>query len=205
MFNTLNQKFERIQFTRGKQKAFLEDLCSLIEDGVPATQAIDTISQISEGITKTVAADILQSISQGQPLAEGMKAWFSRPLVEVIRAGESGGTLPETLHATTKSFSQQTNAIAMLVQSLIYPIVVLIVALGVSVFIKNSVLDNFAQIKPIQQWPDVGRTFYDFANITQHWWWLIVLLMIVIVIFVARMLKHWTGKSRKLIDRFLLL
>src|SRR5262249_12303824 len=103
-------RYHHWQFTRKYQQAFLEDLASLIEDGVHASQAIDVIISVSMGITKKVAESISVSIAKGQSLADGMQAWFSHAIVEMIRVGESNGALPQTLRAASTTFSQYANA-----------------------------------------------------------------------------------------------
>src|SRR3990172_13138321 len=148
MVDKINQFWQRLQFARRQQQAFLEDLCSLIKDGVPINQAIETIRDISSVITKRVAANSANQIAQGKLLANGMQGWFKRPLVEVVRAGESSGRLTATLTSATQSFSKQSHAVTGLINGLLYPLTVVILALAVTVFIKNSVLMSFAKIKP---------------------------------------------------------
>lgn len=205
MFNKLNQQFEKLQFTRKKQQAFLEDLCVLIEDGVPLNQAVDTIRLVSDGATKMVATHIMTSISKGELLADGMQDWFQRPIIEVVRAGEMGGTLTRTLQAAATSLSLTTGTIGTLVSALVYPAIVVMLAFGVAVFVKCLVLDSFAQIKPVTQWPNAGRALYDLAYFTQHWWWALLIFIVLLVFSIVEMLKHLTGDSRKFVDTLPLL
>lgn len=205
MYNKFRQYFNQLQFTRKQQKAFLEDLASLINDGVPLNQAIETIRDVSTGITQYIAAHIAHQIAQGKLLADGMNGWFKRPLVEIIRAGENSGTLTRTLAAATQSFAQQSNAIAALLNALFYPLTVVLLALGVSVFIKNSVLISFAKIKPVSTWPSVGQSLFYLGDITQTWWWLILLLLITAAILIAKLLRDYTGEFRFALDKFPLL
>src|SRR5436853_203668 len=99
-------RWQRFQFNRKYQRAFLEDFAALIEDGVPANQAIDVIIGVSGGITKKVAEAISLSLAKGQSIAGGMQYWFSHAVVEVIRVGESNGALPQTLRAAANSYTQ---------------------------------------------------------------------------------------------------
>src|SRR3990167_792471 len=149
MFKAWNQQFQAWQFTRKNQHAFLEDTLSLIEDGVPATSAIGTIKEINIGINKIVAQNIENNLAQGKSLADGLENWFSPSVVEIIRAGEAGGTLQKSLRAAIETFAEQIGAIRVIVHSLVYPLVVLVLALVVLVFVKNSVLNNFLDMKPL--------------------------------------------------------
>src|SRR3990167_7926930 len=89
--------FKRWQFGNKAQLAFLEDLYTLIDDGIPANRAVDMIAQVTTGLNREVALVISQKIGQGQPLAEGMKNWFSINVIEIIRIGEAGGALAQTM------------------------------------------------------------------------------------------------------------
>lgn len=205
MFEKTKQQWQKLQFTRKYQRAFLEDLASLIEDGVSVTQAVETIRQITSGVTKMVATEVMNHISQGNLLADGMKGWFPYPVVEAIRASESGGTLKLALRNTATSFSERSNAINILIKSLLYPLIVFILALVVVVFIKNYVLITFAQIKPISQWPDIGKNLYALGYVTEHWWWFFLLFFSLIILFIVKTLQYLTGEVRRWIDKIPLL
>jgi hypothetical protein len=61
--------YKHWQFGNKKQLAFLEDLYTLINDGIPANRAVDMMSQVSTGLTTEVAASLTINIGRGQPLA----------------------------------------------------------------------------------------------------------------------------------------
>jgi len=205
MQTTWQEKWLLFQFTRKRQQAFLEDLCSLVDDGVPVSSAIDTIADVTEGVNQKVARIISDKIAEGQLLADGMQGWFHPAIVEVVRAGESGGNLPDSLRAGLNTFADQTSAWSVMLNSLVYPVCVIILALIVVVFIKNSVLVRFAEIRPVALWPEIGRDLYFLGVIVERWWWLILLLLIAALFVVRKMLHQLTGSSRKFIDHFPLL
>ena len=93
----LTSGFKRWQFGNKKQLAFLEDFYLLVNDGIPANRAIEMMAQVTTGLTHEVAQSLADKIAEGQPLAEGMKSWFSPNVVEIIRVGEAGGALGANL------------------------------------------------------------------------------------------------------------
>ena len=101
-----------------------------MRDGVPVGQAVDTISQISSGLNKEVALHIMRRLSQGKQLADGMRLWFSRATIEIIRAGESSGTLEQTMASALESLGQQSSAVGGLVSAMVYPLTVFVAALA---------------------------------------------------------------------------
>lgn len=194
------QQFYHLQFTRKHQQAFLEDLAALIEDGVPASQAIDVIISVSGGIIKRVAESVSVSLAKGQSLADGMQFWFSHPVVEVIRVGESNGALPQTLRAAASTYTNYSSTLNSFLASVLYPLSVVVLALIMTVFIKNSVLTSFLDIKPLAQWPAVGKNLYRIGATVQAGWWLILITVGLLTVIVNNILKNVTGEVRAWID-----
>lgn len=193
--------WHQLQFGRKAQQAFLEDLCSLLKDGVSINTAIETIREVSTGVTKKIAIHILDQLAQGKLLADGLYTWFQHPLVEVIRAGENSGTLTTTLTSATQSFNQKSSAITAFFNAIIYPLTVVLLALGVTVFIKNSVLLSFAKIKPIAEWPSVGQSLFHIGQMTETWWWLALIMLLFLIVVVIKVLRDLTGGARHFIDQ----
>ena len=194
------RRWQHLQFTRRHQQGFLEDLAALIEDGVPASQAIDVIIGVSAGISKTVAESVALSIAKGQSLADGMQAWFSHAVVEMIRVGESNGALPQTLRAAANSYTQYSSTLNAFLASVLYPLSVVVLALIVTVFIKNSVLHSFVEIKPLAAWPTVGRILFRVGAIVQAGWWLMIITVVILIMIVNNILKNVTGEIRRWLD-----
>lgn len=201
MFENLQKKLQAAQFTSKLQQAFLEDMANLIQDGVPINRTIETIAAISKGISKEVAEEMGEALARGQLLADGMQGWFPPSIVEIVRAGENSGSLGETLARAAESLAKQGGAVGAVIASLVYPLVVLCGALGMLVFIKDSVFENFKDIKPIAQWSGIGRDLYHFASFIQHWWWFIILALVGSVVLVSVVLRHVTGDVRRVIDK----
>lgn len=196
----LVMRWRRAQFNRKPQQAFLQDLAALIEDGVPASQAIDVIIGVSGGISKTVAEAIAVSIAKGQSLADGMQPWFSHAVVEIIRTGESNGALPQTLRSAANMYTSYAGTLNAFLSSVLYPLSVIILALAITVFVKNSVLKSFLDIKPLNTWPDIGRNLYRVGSIVESGWWLILLTAGLLGIIINNVLKNVTGHLRSWID-----
>lgn len=200
MFEAITQKFKNLQFTRRLQQAFLEDVSVLIEDGVPANQAVLTVAQIATGPVQNVANAILQKIAEGKPIADGMKGWFPQTIVEIIRAGEEGGTLAENMTAGARALSQQTSGFTSLLNSTVYPVSVVLMGLAVAVFVKHSVFGNFAAIKPVDLWPTNGQMLFNMATFVENWWWIILLVIIALFLLIGRLLVELTGTPRNFLD-----
>ena len=185
-----------------KQLAFLEDFYVLINDGIPPNRAIDMMVAATKGLTREVAAHISQKIGEGSPLADGMQEWFAPSIVEIIRVGETGGALAQTMQSAIKALSQHSVAIGALVGAVSYPLMVLAMASYLMVYLNGAVFNQFRAIKPESDWPPAGQQFVEIATFVQSWWWAVILGVVLLIAFMRYLLINYTGTLRATLDRY---
>jgi type II secretory pathway component PulF len=193
--------FKRFQFGAKKQLAFLEDLYILVNDGIPPNRAIDMMTEVTENISKDVARSISEKIGQGQALAEGMTGWFSPNIIEIIRVGEEGGALAETMKSAINSLGQSTGSMGALISAVSYPLMVIIMACCIIEYLNSSVFVQFKLIKPVEQWPDAGKTLLTVADLIKYWWWIFILGIAGTVFVFKKIMANYTGELRPLLDK----
>lgn len=198
----LTQRFKRMRFGGKAQLAFLEDLYLLVSDGIPPNRAIDMLAQVTTGINKEVAASIAQKISEGQPLAEGMSEWFNPNVIEIIRVGEEGGALAETMRSAIKTLSQRSGTMGAFIGALVYPLLVIFMACAIIIYLNTSVFVQFKAIKPMEEWPPAGLQFVAVADIIQNWWWIVIAVIIAFIFLMRRILDNYVGELRPVLDKF---
>lgn len=188
------------QFSSKKQLAFLEDLYLLINDGIPANRAVEMMSQVSKGINRDVAESLASKIAQGQPLAEGMKEWFSMNVVEIVRVGEAGGALGQTMKSAINMLSQQGASYSAFVGAVSYPLVVIGIGCIMTIYLNNSVFGQFRLVKPVADWPESGRRLVAIAGFIQSWWWTVIVSVIGVVIALRWVMANYVGEFRTALD-----
>lgn len=198
----ITQRIKRFQFGSKAQLAFLEDLYLLVNDGIPANRAIEMMAQVTSGLSREAALSIAQKISEGQPLAEGMRDWFALNVIEIIRVGEEGGALNQTIKSAINTMGQQNSALSAFFGAIMYPLLVIIMSGAVIIYLDTSVFVQFRQMKPIEDWPDAGRQLVQVAALIKYWWWLVIVGVVVVVLFFRWMLNNYTGEFRSLFDSF---
>lgn len=202
VFAVIAQYFKHMQFGLKAQLAFLEDFYVLVNDGIPANRAIEMMAEVTRGVSRDVALAIGQRISEGKALAEGMREWFPLSVVEIIHVGEEGGALNETIRSAINTLSQRTSSLNALIASISYPILVIVMSCGVIVYLNKSVFVQFAQIKPMEEWPQAGRDLVALATIVESWWWLVIILILGTIIGLRVLMNNYTGPLRPLLDSF---
>lgn len=194
--------YRHFRFGSKKQLEFLEDLYTLINDGIPANRAVEMMGVVSQGVNKEVAATLTEKISEGQPLAEGMKEWFSINVVEIIRVGETGGALAQTMKSAINTLQQQGSTMGAVYGALGYPIFVIAMACVVILYMKGKVLVQFELIKPVEQWPAEGQLLLSFAYYISHWWWAFLLGIVIFIVVMKYMMTNYVGELRPTLDKY---
>jgi type II secretory pathway component PulF len=194
--------FKHWRFSNKKQLAFLEDFYLLINDGIPANRAIEMMGEVSIGLNKDVATSLSRKIGEGQPLAEGMSEWFSPNVIEIIRVGEAGGALAQTVKSAIDMLSRQGVAAGAMVGAMAYPLVVIVMACGLIIYLNGSVFEQFKLMKPVEQWPSAGQTLVWLGVVIKYWWWAVIVGIILTGIIIKQVMAKYTGEFRAVLDRY---
>ncbi len=195
-------RLKKLRFGSKAQLAFLEDFAHLVEDGIPPNKAIEMLARASKGVTKDVAGSIAATISAGKPLAEGMREWFDFNVVEIIRIGEEGGALGETIKSAMNMMGSRASMMGSFLGALAYPTTVCLIACLVIIYLNNSVFSQFMMIKPMDQWPEAGRRLVFIAHFIESWWWTVAIFLIALVVVMQLVMKNYVGALRSTLDKF---
>ena len=200
----LKLKIQRLQFTPKKQQALLEDLANLLEDGVSVNQAL----KLMEGFaTSHLDLEVLRQMqlkmSEGEPFVLGLVGWCQNNLIDIILAGEEGGTLVDSIRMAANTVQDQNAGMDAFIQGLIYPGTMLIAGLAMMVYIGSTVFPRFISIKPSSEWPAIGQQALAFATFIKDFWWLVIIIIAAIVFTVNYILKNYVGEFRETFDKFI--
>ncbi|MDR3117187.1 MAG: type II secretion system F family protein [Puniceicoccales bacterium] len=156
--------FSKIAFLRrgqGKDPEFLIALASrlalLLRAGISLTAALEMlIRQEGKAPRKVLLEEILRGLNQGRYLHEVLGdrgSIFDESYRRMIRAGELAGDLPSVLEALATARRRTQHARARTVSALIYPVLVLAVALCAILFLCGHVLPHFQELYRSQRLP----------------------------------------------------
>jgi len=125
---------------------FCWQLTTMVEGGVPITEAIQAISEDMENLQfQKMLGRILDNIHQGQPLSESISKFpgvFNDLACAIVVAGETGGTLPDSLRRLAQYFDNRDRLKKRVQAAVAYPLfvfsfIVLIVVLMMTVIIPK--------------------------------------------------------------------
>ena len=127
----------------------LHEIGLLLNKGVHITQIFDIIShQIENQTVKEALLTIKTHIQEGKSIGEsiGKTSLFPEFLVEMVKAGEESGTLDKIFISASEYIDKQNDFRTRIINSLIYPSIVIIVGFLALIVIMNIVVPTITNI-----------------------------------------------------------
>lgn len=129
---------------------FTRQLSILQDAGLPIVRSLKILEgNAKPGKLKNALLDVVEEIEAGATLSEAMSKspkMFNRLYVNMIKAGEAGGAL-EVILQRLADFQERAEALRRKVKgAMIYPAVVISVAVGILVFIMLKIVPVFTKM-----------------------------------------------------------
>jgi type IV pilus assembly protein PilC len=158
---------------------FTRQLSILQDAGLPILRSLRVLAEMQKpGRLKNSLLDVCDEIEGGATLSEAMskspKA-FDRLYCNMIRAGEAGGAL-EVILRRLSEFMERAQSLKRKVKgAMVYPAVVVTVAVGILVFIMMKIVPQFKKIFDDfgSTLPPMTQILIDISNWVVNYWYLI--------------------------------
>ncbi len=129
---------------------FTRQLATMIDAGLAIVQSLQALAdQASSKIMRDVIRDVCMRVEQGDNFSAALQKHpkvFNKLYTCMVDAGEKGGLLAEVL-ARLATYLENTARLRKKVKSaMMYPTVVTIVAIGVTVFLMIQVVPTFGEV-----------------------------------------------------------
>ena len=171
---------------------FTQQLANLLQSGMPLTVALNSMTHLeTRGIPAEVCRGLKQEVSEGRGLSDAMAKQphiFTELYINMVRAGESSGSLVAVLRRMASHFEQFAEVQAKFKSALIYPAMVITVGAGIVAFFMFFMMPRFMEIFNGfgVELPLPTRILMGSSTFLIHFWWLIGLVGIVSVILFKR-------------------
>ena len=183
-------------------------LSTLIGAGFPLVSALDAlVPQTKSHGFKRILAQIKDLIVEGNSFARALSNYpgqFSPLYVNMVRAGETSGTLEIVLDRLADITERQQALKNRIQTAMAYPIFMLIIGTAVLfillTYIVPSITSIFAEMNQVLPMPT--RILIFLSDFLKSYWWSILIILAAIVMFFNRMKK--TVKGRYAIDKTML-
>lgn len=175
------------QFNRAKPKelvAFSRQFATMIDAGLSVLKCLDILQrQSKDPVLGQALSSVRHDVNGGSSLTEAMGKHprvFTKLYVNMVRSAEAGGILDQVLDRLA-TFQEKEQEMRQKVRSaMMYPIVVLTVALVVMGIMMWWVLPQFAKIfkeMGIEKLPLSTAIMLQMATVSKHYWYLVLLFI----------------------------
>jgi type IV pilus assembly protein PilC len=158
---------------------FTVQLATLSSAGIPMVRALTILhGQARPGPFKDVLGDLVEDVSSGTPLSEAMakhERAFDRLYSAMVHAGEAGGVLDKVLERLAVYRERAAALRAKIVGALIYPSIIVVVAVGVVSAVIVWVIPKFRQIFDSfgVELPGLTQILLDLSSFSVRYWYLV--------------------------------
>jgi type IV pilus assembly protein PilC len=129
---------------------FTRQLATMIDAGLAMVQSLQALAeQCPNKIMRDVIRDICTRVESGDSFSEALSKHpkaFSRLYVSMVAAGEKGGLLAEILARLATYLENAARLRKKVKSAMMYPTVVTVVAIGITIFLLVKVIPVFGEI-----------------------------------------------------------
>ncbi|HPD48019.1 MAG TPA: type II secretion system F family protein [Anaerohalosphaeraceae bacterium] len=188
--------------------SFCWQLGTMLEAGVPITEAFETIAEDIDNLTfRSVVEEIGETIKSGETLTEAVQAYptvFNGFFHAVVLAGESSGSLTTSLARLADYYEHRDSLKRRIIQAVSYPFFtigfVVLVVIVMMVFVVPRFIDIFAAFE--NTLPFLTRWFIQLYNLLHEN--MLIFMPLLVVAIPALVLYSRTVGGRRVGSRLVL-
>lgn len=202
---------KQTKLTQKEITLLTRELATLLDSGLPLDKSLTVLMEIAEGndaLTKLIAK-VLEKVKGGSSLADALEKQsgvFSRFYLNMIRAGEAGGSLGEVLNRLSDYLERSKELKDTVSTALIYPAILLTMSLASLFVMLIFVVPQFTEMfdSAGKELPVPTQIVVGLAEWLQSYWWLLAFIVIAISGYMKFQMadpvrkKVWDGRFLKL-------
>jgi type IV pilus assembly protein PilC len=201
---TRQRSYGKVRLTR--LAVFCRQFSTMVDAGVSLVRCLDVLGQQTEDPKlRKILADLGERVEGGESLSRAMQRHpktFNNLFVGLVRAGEIGGVLEETLQRISHFLEKDVELRRKVRAALTYPALVITFAIGIVVFLVTFIVPKFIEVfkdLEIKDFPAPTQLLIDISNfLTTRYLYLIGGLILFLLVWKAFASTHF---GRRVIDR----
>jgi len=181
---------------------------TMVDAGVSLVRCLDVLGrQTQNKRLQKIIADLGTRVEGGESLSRAMQRHpkaFSSLFIGLIKAGEVGGVLEESLQRLSHFLEKDVELRRKVKSALTYPVLVLVMSLGITGFLVYWFVPQWAAILvdlglKADDLPAPTKFLIDISDILVHKGWIVALS--IFILFFANKLFTSTRFRRRVMDR----
>lgn len=200
--------FGRRKVSRSQVDAFTRELANLLGGGVSLSRALNILSREASGpAARKQWTAIHDDVSEGMSLADALARWprsFPPVYVAMVQAGELGGFLDVVLGQIADLRSREQDLKGRFISTLIYPMVLAVLAGFVLVFLLTFFIPRFSTMfaEMGSSLPWLTQAIVKASKAITHYGFVLLLAAVLLVVILKRAVSSASG--RRSLERTLL-
>ncbi|MDQ6677095.1 MAG: type II secretion system F family protein [Acidobacteriota bacterium] len=179
---------------------FTQELSTLLSSGVPLDRALAITGEITERPHfRFIVLDILRTLKGGRSLADSLGThpeYFSDLFINMVRAGEAGGSLPQIFERLTEFERSRDDLRGYIISSMIYPGLLAAVGLSSIIVLLTFVVPRFASVfeDSHMKIPLPTLLMLNASKLVKAWWWIAALAIASVTIGLRTYIGTYSGR-----------
>ncbi len=185
----------------GDLSLFSRQLASMLNAGIPLTRALFTLSkQVSNANFGIAIMEIARNVEGGMSFSDSLRAYpaiFSDLYVNMVSAGEAGGTLEATLSRLSNQLQKDKELRDNIKSAMFYPVAVLafaIIILFGMLFFLVPIFVGFFPADAVLPLPT--RIIIAVSDLVTGYWYIFIPLFILFIFAIRQYAKSTVGKRQ---------
>ncbi len=179
---------------------FCRQFSSILDAGVTVVQALEMLSEQTEdkNFAKAIR-DTKEGVEKGETLGDAMRACkkiYPSLLINMVDAGEASGSLDIAFDRMATHFEKTTRVQALVKKAMIYPIVLVCVAIMAVILMTTIIVPKFATMFDSMgaELPLLTRMVMAVSNFFIHEWY--IAIGVAVLLFVGIKLFSATNQGK---------
>lgn len=176
----LGALFQRSPMGATQVLQFTQQLATLLGAGQPLDRALQILLDLPESEQARKVIDrVREAVRGGTPLSQALEhqhGVFSRLYVNMVRAGEVGGSLDDTLKRLADYLERSKALKESVINAMIYPAILILMVVGALGLLVGYVVPQFMPLFEDMgaEVPWLTSLIMWLGLVVQSWWWLIL-------------------------------
>ncbi len=129
---------------------FARNLSIMVASGLPVSRAVRNLSsQTKSKKFQKILMEVYEELQKGKNLSESLQKYpkvFSELFVSMVKVGEAGGTLEETLNIVANQLEKEHELVGKVRGAMMYPAVIVVVMIAIGILMLTFILPKITSV-----------------------------------------------------------
>jgi general secretion pathway protein F len=188
--------FKRSEMSGAQVLQFTQQLATLLGAGQPLDRGLQILLDLPESQqARRVIERVRETVRGGAPLSQALEQQhgvFTRLYINMVRAGEVGGSLHDTLKRLADYLERSKALRESVINALIYPSILVLMVFGALLLLLGYVVPQFLPLFEDMEvdLPVLTQIVLSLGNVVSGYWWLLIALLVGGVVMIRRQLRE---------------